>query len=81
VGLDRSSDDQVWEYAGLHGFTVVTKDEDYKNLSVLRGTPPRVIWLQIGNCTTSDIEATFRIRIADIKSFEDDLYVGTLVLK
>ena len=52
MGLDCAGDEQVWEHAKLNGFAIVTKDEDYNNLSVVRGTPPKVIWLQLGNCTT-----------------------------
>src|SRR5262245_25165156 len=79
VGLDRASDDQIWEHARLNGFAIVTKDEDYNNLSVLRGSPPKVIWLQMGNCTTAQAEAAFRARFADIQAFENDPSVGTLV--
>ena len=79
-GLDRATDDQIWEHARSNGFAVVTKDEDYNNLSVLRGTPPKVLWLQLGNCTTARVEAVFRSRFADIKAFEKDPSVGTLVL-
>ena len=42
VGLDCATDDQIWEHARLNGFAIVTKDEDYNNLSVLRGGPPKV---------------------------------------
>jgi predicted nuclease of predicted toxin-antitoxin system len=80
VGLDCASDDRIWDYLRLHGFAIVTKDEDYNNLSVLRGCPPKVIWLQLGNCTTAQVEAVFRARIADIAVFENDMSVGTLVL-
>ena len=80
VGLDRASDDQVWEYARLNGFAIVTKDEDYDGLSVLRGGPPKVVWLQLGNCTTAQVEAVFRTRFADAEAFEKDASVGTLVL-
>ena len=80
VGLDCASDDQVWEHARLNGFAIVTKDEDYNNLSVVRGSPPKVIWLQLGNCTTAQVEGVFRARIADIEAFENDLSIGTLVL-
>lgn len=78
--LDCADDDLIWEHARLNGFAVVTKDEDYNNLSVLRGSPPKVIWLQIGNCTTAQVEAVFRARFADIEAFEKDPSVGTLVL-
>jgi predicted nuclease of predicted toxin-antitoxin system len=80
VGLDCANDDQIWEHARLNGLAVVTKDEDYNTLSVLWGTPPKVLWLQTGTCTTAQVEALFRARFADIEAFEKDLSVGTLVL-
>jgi predicted nuclease of predicted toxin-antitoxin system len=80
VGLDCTGDDQVWEHARLNGFAVVTKDEDYSDLSVLRGSPPKVIWIQLGNCKTAEVEAAFRARLADIEAFEKDDSLGTLVL-
>jgi predicted nuclease of predicted toxin-antitoxin system len=80
AALDCAHDDLIWEHARLNGFAIVTKDEDYNNLSVLRGSPPKVIWLQIGNCTTAQVEAGFRSRFADIAAFEIDPSVGTLVL-
>ena len=39
AGLDCASDDGIWEHARLNGFAIVTKDEDYNNLSVVRGNP------------------------------------------
>ncbi len=80
VGLDCAGDNQIWEHARLNGFAIVSKDEDYNNLSVVRGSPPKVIWLQLGNCTTAQVEAVFRARFADIQAFEKDPSVGTLVL-
>jgi predicted nuclease of predicted toxin-antitoxin system len=80
VGLDCASDDQVWEHARLKGLAIVTKDADFNNLSVVRGSPPKVIWLLLGNCTTAQVEALFRARFATIEAFEKDLAVGTLAL-
>jgi predicted nuclease of predicted toxin-antitoxin system len=80
AGLDCASDDQIWDHARQNGFAIVTKDEDYTNLSVLRGSPPKVLWLQLGNCTTAQVEAVFRARFADIGAFDKDPSVGTLVL-
>jgi predicted nuclease of predicted toxin-antitoxin system len=80
AGLDCANDDQVWEYAKQNDFAIVTKDEDYNNLSVVRGHPPKVLWLQTGNCTTAQVEAIFRTRFADIEAFEKDPTAGTLVL-
>ena len=80
VSLDSASDDQVWEYTRLNEFVIVTKDEDFNDLSVMRGSPPKVIWLQLGNCTTAQVEAAIRACIAEIKTFQEDTSVGTLVL-
>ncbi len=80
AGLDRASDDQVWEHARANGFGIVSKNEDYNNLSVVRGSPPKVIWLQLGNYTTARVEAAFRARLSDLEAFEKDPAVGTLVL-
>ena len=80
LNLDSSPDEDVWEFARLNGYVVVSKDEDYNALSVLRGNPPKVIWLQLGNCTTAEVETEFRLRFADIEAFEIDTSAGTLVL-
>jgi predicted nuclease of predicted toxin-antitoxin system len=66
VGLDRVSDDQAWGYARANGYTIVTKDSDFNERSVLRGTPPKVVWLRQGNCTTTQVEATLRRHQAEI---------------
>lgn len=79
-GLDCADDDQVWEHARRNGFAIVTKDADFNNLSVMRGSPPKVIWLLLGNCTTSKVEVVLRARFADIEAFELDPSVGTLAL-
>jgi predicted nuclease of predicted toxin-antitoxin system len=81
AALDTSSDDQVWQYAIANGFVIVTKDEDFHLLNVLRGSPPKVIWLQMGNCTTAQIEATLRNHLQEIEDFGTDPAAGTLVLR
>jgi predicted nuclease of predicted toxin-antitoxin system len=41
--LGTADDVLVWKYAEQNGFTVVTKDADFADLSVLFGFPPKVI--------------------------------------
>ena len=60
LGLDAASDATVWEQALAEGYTIVTKDADFADLGVLRGFPPKVIWVRIGNCTTQQVEELFR---------------------
>lgn len=66
LGFERAADLELWFYARTHELTIVTKDEDYSELVVLRGSPPKVIWLRIGNCATRSVEAALRRRHEDI---------------
>jgi predicted nuclease of predicted toxin-antitoxin system len=78
--LVYTADDKVWDYAGENGFAIVTKDGDFSELSVLRGSPPKVIWLRIGNCTT--VRAGFLLRDAypRIQAFLSAVEENCLVL-
>jgi predicted nuclease of predicted toxin-antitoxin system len=80
VGLERASDTLVWTYAQTNDYVIVTKDSDFNDLSVLRGFPPKVIWLQLGNCTTHDLEAALRRNHRAIADFASDPTVGVLVI-
>ena len=69
LGAGGASDMVVWELARTHGCVLVTKDEDFHRLSVLRGAPPLVVWLRIGNCTTDDVVQLLREHQADLEAF------------
>lgn len=78
--LDQTSDEEVWEFARTHGLTLVTKDSDFSDIGVLRGFPPKVIWLRLGNCTTAQVEHLIRRHHPDIMQFEGDSDTGLLAL-
>jgi predicted nuclease of predicted toxin-antitoxin system len=44
------------------------------------GWPPKVIWLLLGNCSTSEIEQAWQEERA-IHDFEADPHSGTLVIR
>jgi predicted nuclease of predicted toxin-antitoxin system len=78
VGLDQATDIDVWEYARIHNFAIVTKDMDFNDLSIIRGFPPKVIWLRTGNCTTAQLEAILRSHAPTIVAFLCDATTGLL---
>src|SRR5688500_1422285 len=80
LGLDESNDTEVWEYAKDNDFALVTKDADFGDLSILRGFPPKVIWIRRGNCKTSDIEAILRNNVEAIKELETEEQIGLITL-
>jgi predicted nuclease of predicted toxin-antitoxin system len=80
IGLDRADDLTVWRYAYENNFCIVTKDSDFCDLCVIRGFPPQIIWLRIGNCTTQQIETLLRTQSASIYRFLNDPVLGIMVL-
>jgi hypothetical protein len=40
LGLDQATDREIWEWAGEHGFTIVSKDSDFRDLAA-SSVPPR----------------------------------------
>lgn len=67
LGLMQSADAAIWVYARQHGFCIVTQDEDYAELSLLRGAPPSVILLRTGNLRTAEVAELLRRRAALIQ--------------
>jgi len=78
--LDTVDDSVVWEYAREHEFIIVTKDSDFSELSVIKGFPPKVIWIRIGNCTTNDVEHLVRSHAEEINNFGHESSLGILIL-
>ena len=69
VGLKSSTDRKVWDYAADVGYTIVTKDADFRQRSFLFGSPPKVIWIGLGNCSTKQIAELLRERSSEIEAF------------
>jgi hypothetical protein len=49
LNLAQANDDKIWEHAKKDGYTIVTKDSDFNDISMVKGFPPHIIWLRIGN--------------------------------
>jgi predicted nuclease of predicted toxin-antitoxin system len=51
LGMENSADKDIWQYAKDHDYVIVTKDSDFYEMSLLYGSPPKILWLKIGNQT------------------------------
>lgn len=80
VGLGSASDDAIWKHAREHGYTLVSKDSDFQEMSLLYGWPPKVVWLKRGNCSTQHIEIILRSRVAQIEALLNDPQTAVLLL-
>jgi len=72
VGLNDCDDMEIWQFAKQNGFTVVTFDADFFDISILRSCPPKIIWLRTGNLTTSEIAERIVLNSSNIASFIDN---------
>lgn len=79
-GLGRADDSQVWIHAETEGFTLVTKDSDFNDMSLFEGFPPKVIWLRVGNSRTVEVEFILGSRVSEIMSFGEDSTLAILEL-
>jgi len=42
-----------------NGYSIVTFDADYFDIASLKGHPPKIIWLRVGNTTTDNLAKLF----------------------
>lgn len=80
VGLTRAEDRAIWSYALAHDHVIVSKDEDFAERALLEGPPPKVVWVQLGNCTTSTVEALLRAHAGELLAFAADAGASLIVL-
>jgi predicted nuclease of predicted toxin-antitoxin system len=80
LGLGTADDVLVWKHAKNNDFVIVTKDADFADLSMLRGFPPKVVWIRRGNCSTDDITDILRNNKEGIEEVVTNSTLGVLTL-
>jgi len=82
--LENRKDRLIWEHARSHGFTIVSCDTDFYDLSCIHGHPPKVIWVRMNNPSTEELALAFRLRMDIIHDFINSPqweYVSCLEIK
>jgi len=72
IDVETASDSDIWEYAKKHELIIVSKDSDFHQKSFLYGPPPKVIWIEKGNCSAKEITKLLRKSFGQIESFAND---------
>lgn len=55
LGLEDCGDMEIWTYAKVHGFSIVSFDADFADIANINGSPPKIVWLRTGNLTTKNV--------------------------
>lgn len=72
LGLETADDATIRRYAEAEGFTLVTKNIDMVDLCVVKGAPPKIIWVRVGNCTTPVARDVIEANFDRIDRFDRD---------
>jgi len=74
LGLENTTDIEIFEYAKRNGFAIVTFDSDFFDISTLKGYPPKIIWIRTGNTSIDNLEIILRNRQELIEIFLNEDY-------
>lgn len=71
----------LWDLAKRDGFLIASKDTYFLHLSVLKGHPPKVVYLEIGNCPKQAILRLLKDSMPQIAEFVADPIESFLILR
>ena len=54
VGLEDSSDFEIFQFSRDNDFAIVTFDSDFVDLNAMYGPPPKIVYLNTGNLSTQN---------------------------
>ena len=75
-----AKDIEIWQYALVNNFIIVTNDEDFLNLINIKGFPPKIVLLKTGNQSNNYIELLLIKHINDIEALSRAEDYGILEL-
>lgn len=81
LGLRGATDETIWEVARDQGYAIVSKDDDFRGLASVRGAPPKVVWLQVGNASTLRIAQILVLSMTELEVFALDPVGALLALR
>jgi predicted nuclease of predicted toxin-antitoxin system len=67
--IQPAKDIEIWEFARKNDFTILTHDDDFEKLLLLKGVPPKVIILKTFNKNTKQLAELLISKKEIIESF------------
>jgi len=72
LGTERAIDSEAWDVAREHGYAIVSKDADFRDMAPRLGPPPKVIHLDVGNISTAGVAELLRANGQELPAFGGD---------
>ena len=76
--VNPAKDKEIWQWAKQNHYSIITFDDDFEQLEILNGFPPKVILLRFGNTPTPILEDILRKNWVFIEAFLQDDNNGLL---
>jgi predicted nuclease of predicted toxin-antitoxin system len=77
-GLNNAKDFQIWDWAAQNKCCIVTFDSDFLDILTLKGFPPKILLLRLGNRRTKQLAGVLIEKKATIDTFLTDSSIGCL---
>ncbi len=58
----QASDTLLWEYARERNWIILTRDTDFFDRLILYGSPPKIVWVRLGNLRRTELVETIGSR-------------------
>ena len=81
VGLAGADDERIWALAKAEGFIILAKDNDFLARALVRGHPPQVVQVRLGNASTLQVANLLRARLEDIEQFVTESTESVFLLR
>ncbi len=78
--LLHAPDADIWNYAKINGYAIVTADADFYELATAYGPPPKIIWLRGCDYPTSAAESLIRSQAIRLAEFFQDETRAVLII-
>jgi predicted nuclease of predicted toxin-antitoxin system len=80
AGLKNSMDIDIWNYAKKYGYIILTHDNDFDDILVKFGFPPKIIRLNAGNISTQKLVNLLQNSIKEIEEFKLSDDTGLMII-
>lgn len=69
LGIKNYFDTEIWKFAKKNDYTIITFDSDFFDYANIKGHPPKIIWLRLGNSKTDFLAEIINTRHGVISDF------------
>ena len=81
LGLERSTDAQLCDYAAQHDFVLCSKVDDFRRLVAARGYKPKLVLLALGNVANTAVADALLAAADRLEQAFSDPMTGVVVIE